>query len=43
MGAPTSGGRSRSFGNPYVNPDYGSYYAPQYYYNYWNYRSPYYW
>jgi hypothetical protein len=31
----------RAFGNPYVNPYYGSYYAPQYYYG--NYRSPYYW
>jgi hypothetical protein len=31
----------RAFGNPYVNPDYGSYYAPRYYYG--NYRSPYYW
>jgi hypothetical protein len=29
----------RSFGNPYVNPYYGSYYAPRY----WNYHSPYYW
>ena len=27
------------FGNPYVNPYYGSYYAPRY----WNYHSPYYW
>jgi hypothetical protein len=24
-------------------PYYGSYYASQYYYDYWNYRSPYYW
>jgi len=31
----------RAFGNHYVNPDYGSYYAPRYYYE--NYRSPYYW
>jgi hypothetical protein len=28
---------------PYVNPYYGSYYAPRYYYDYRNYRSPYYW
>ena len=33
----------RAFGNPYVSPYYGSYYAPQYYYDYRNYRSPYYW
>ena len=33
----------RAFGNPYVNPYYGSYYASLYYYDYWNYRSPYYW
>ena len=31
----------RAFGNPYVNPYYGSYYVPRYYYG--NYRSPYYW
>jgi hypothetical protein len=30
----------RAFGNPYVLPYYGSYYAPRYYYGY---RSPYYW
>ena len=28
---------------PYVNPYYGSYYAPRYYYDYWNYHSRYYW
>ena len=33
----------RAFGNPYVSPYYGSYYASQYYYDYRNYRSPYYW
>jgi hypothetical protein len=33
----------RSFGNPYVNPHYGSYYAPEDYYNYWAYYAPYYW
>ena len=30
----------RSFGNPYVNPYYGSYYAPVDYYNYWAYYVP---
>jgi hypothetical protein len=29
----------RAFGNPYVNPYYGSYYAP----GYWNYHSSHYW
>ena len=33
----------RSFGHPYVNPYYGSYYAPEDYYNYWAYYAPYYW
>jgi hypothetical protein len=32
-----------SFGNPYVNPYYGSYYAPAGYYNYWAYYAPPYW
>jgi len=32
-----------SFGNPYVNPYYGSYYAPVGYYNYWAYYAPPYW
>ena len=32
----------RSFGNPYLSPYYGSYYAYPYY-DYWNYHSPYYW
>jgi hypothetical protein len=31
----------RRFGYPYVGSYYGSYYAPRYYYDYWNYRSPY--
>jgi hypothetical protein len=26
-----------------VNPYYGSYYAPEDYYNYWAYYAPYYW
>ena len=30
----------RAFGNPYVNPYYGSYYVPRYYYGY---RTPSYW
>jgi hypothetical protein len=29
----------RAFGNPYLSPYYGSYYAPRFYYGY---RSPYY-
>ena len=33
----------RSFGNPYVNPYYGSYYALADYYNYWAYYVPPYW
>ena len=33
----------RRFGYPYVGSFYGSYYAPRYYYGYWNYRSSYYW
>jgi hypothetical protein len=33
----------RRFGYPYVGFYYGSYYAPRYYYDSWNYRSSYYW
>jgi len=33
----------RSFGTPYVNPYYGSYYVPVDYYNYWAYYVPPYW